>query len=86
MRLMDPSQQDSHTVVRMNSSIGRKVATRWHAHHPIHYNTGRYTNDPVIILNLNHEILGITITVIRASSGCIMSWRKGAEYLYGHDV
>lgn len=75
MRLMDPSQQDIHTVVRMDSPMGRKVATRWHAHHPIQYNTG------------NHGILGIIITVIRASAGCIMSWRKEAEYhLYGHYV
>lgn len=54
--------------------MGRKVATRWYAHHPIQYNTG------------NHDILGIISTVIRAFSGYNNVLAQEADYLYGHDV
>lgn len=70
MRVMDPSQQDSHTFVRMDSPMGRKVATRWYAHHPIQYNTG------------NHDILGVISTVIRASSGYILCSGAREQNIY----
>lgn len=73
MRVMDPSQQDSHTVVRMDSPHGPQGGGMLITQ----YNTIQGTT----------TFSAFTSTVIRASAGCIMSWRKGAEYhLYGHDV